>query len=108
MTEGNRSETLPAEWRSLLSAIPELPHLAELVVLDLGYYNLDRDLRYKIWIDQEAIRQNEALRGSEGDRYPVLIRAKAAQATTKWAVPKVVDAVLQSTGKKVFKFQIPY
>lgn len=108
LTEGDRHETLPQEWQAILRASKELPNISDLMILDIGYYNQQRDMRYKIWFHQESIYQNERLRREATGRYDALIRAKAAHATAKWAVQAVVDAVLLSTGKKVFQFQIAY
>jgi hypothetical protein len=101
-------ETLPAEWRAILHTIKELPHVSDLLILDIGYVNQELDVRHKIWFHQESILRNERVRSESSGRYEALIRAKAAQASAQWAVQIIVNAVLQSTGKKVLKFQIAY
>jgi hypothetical protein len=94
------------EWRSILTTVRGLPHLSELLVSDLGYYNAERDITYRIWIDPEQIYENANLRCEEDSNCYVVIRATGAQARAKDAVAKAIDAVMQSTGKKVLKFRI--
>jgi hypothetical protein len=106
LTEGHRNEILPAEWQAILATIRGLPHVAELLLSDLGYYNPQHDITYRIWINPAQIRENESLRREDGSGCDIVIRAKGAQATARGAVGKVIDAVLGSTGRKVFKFRI--
>ena len=106
LTEGSRNEILPMEWRDILTTIRGLPHLSELLVSDLGYYNAERDMTYRIWIDPAQIRENASLRCEEAGNCDVVIRATGAQARAKDAVDKAIDAVMLSTGKKVLKFRI--
>ena len=107
LTEGDRNEVLPREWHDILTVIRGLPHIADLLLSDLGYYNPKRDITYRIWIDPAQIRENEILRREDGDGCEVVIRAKGAQATARGAVGKVVDAVLASNGRKVFRLRVP-
>lgn len=108
VTKASQEETLPPEWRAILLTIKELPHVIDFMILDIGYLNHESDARYKIWFHQESILRNERVRSQSSGQYEALIRAKAAQASAQWAVQLISDAVLQSTGKRVFKFQIAY
>ena len=90
LKEGNRNETLPTEWQNILTTIHGLPHVSDLLLSDLGYYNPNRDITYRIWIDPAQIRENESLRREDGSGCEVVIRAKGAQATARGAVGKVV------------------
>lgn len=107
LSEADRNDTLPGEWHNILTTIRGLPQVADLLLSDLGYYNPKRDITYRIWIDPAQIRENESLRREDGNGCEVVIRAKGAQATAKGAVSKVVDAVLASTGRKVFRLRVP-
>ena len=106
LTEGSLNEVLPMEWRGILTPIRGLPQLSELLVSDLGYHNAARDLTYRIWINPRHIRGGAYTRCEEASSCDVVICAKGAQARTKHAVDKAIDAVLQSTGKKVLQFHI--
>ena len=106
LTEGSLNEVLPIEWRGIFTTIRGLPKLSELLVSDLGYHNAPRGLTYRIWINPRHIRGSAYTRCEEASSCDVVICAKGAQARTKHAVDKAIDALLQSTGKKVLQFHI--